>query len=73
MESGEEETDEFITQTQTQSVLGVRTSRLEYWWLILFEWNVEVDEPFQIFVKSAIKSGVPETWFQGALTITVVL
>ena len=62
---------EFITDTQTQCPMtGVNTptSRLTYWWVIMFEWDVNKEKPFQIFLKEEVSGvGVPKSWFEGCL------
>ena len=46
----EEDDGDFITQTQTQHKDSIM-SRFEYWWLVLFEWDVNQERPFQIYLK----------------------
>ena len=72
MSGMEEEDDEIVSQTQTQmpasADISTPTSRLEYWWLILFEHDVNLEKPFQIIVKHTLNGGgIPQSWYQGAL------
>ena len=67
---GMEEDDEFISQTQTQGAeIGTRQSRLEYWWLITFQWDINVEEPFKMYVRSIFKNRIPISWYQGGLNL----
>ena len=70
-DNGESDED-FICETQTQmSVNNVPTptSRLEYWWFILFQWEINLEQPFQIIVKHVFKDrGIPASWYNGCLS-----
>lgn len=57
--------DELITQTQTQSSNSLKMSRLEYFWIIVFQWDLELPTPFQMYTKR--DGGFPTTWLEGAL------
>ena len=67
-----EEDDDIITQTQTQvSTKGnstLKMSRLEYFWVIIFQWDLDVVNPFQMYVKQVLKdAGFPNSWLEGGL------
>ena len=71
----DQEDEDVVMATQTQSFTddpSTQSSRLEYWWLILFQWNINVENPFQIFVKHSLKnSGIPISWIEGSLSKSV--
>ena len=44
-------------------------SDVEYFWFIGFEWNVEEEKPFQIFVREYFgDEDIPNNWFSGILS-----
>lgn len=49
-------------------VSAVKMSVVDYFFLVVFDWNLMVGNPFQMYVWESIKD-FPEEWIKGTLTM----
>ena len=62
---------DFIMPSQ-EVTWGTITPRREYMWIILFEWDVDLEEPFRIFNRATLTKGkLSDSWFDESLNDTV--
>ena len=47
----------------------VHCSKVDYFWFIAFEWNLQEEKPFQIFARQYFgDDDIPNNWFHGSLS-----
>ena len=63
--------EDFFQATQlpprTNVSVSCKVSVVEYFFLVTFDWNLLIGNPFEIYVLEAIKE-FPEDWIKGPLT-----